>query len=158
MDIYLTKKSHDSLVFRVNTNNFKHPKSKKMCARFVFTEQTSMLAEAHKQRPTNTHCTYAHTQTKKHSTTLPASFFTPVYCQQSDHRAVGCTLLWKSTLLIVIVHICNRKVQTMFHVSLWNAAKVSPEGFFFKRLFLVFVFMYFAALCPQKLELRENKS
>lgn len=122
------KKSHDSLVFRVKTNNLEQQRSKKMCAQIVFTEQTSMFAEAHKQRPTNTHCTYL--QTNKHSATLPASFLHLFIANRviTGQYVVSCC--GKSTLLIVIVHICQRKVQTMFLCFYWNAAKVPPEGFF----------------------------
>lgn len=76
--VYLAKKYHLRAFFFLN-NNLKHQNSYNICTQTAFvvahTEHTLPLAKAHRQRPTNTYCTFSHIQTETHSDRLPAPFF-----------------------------------------------------------------------------------
>lgn len=123
MDIYLAKKmSLVSFSFKVNNDNIRHQRSQNICARAVFsvahTEHTLPLAKAHRQRPTNTHCTFSHIQTKntqKHTHSARRSallFYSQFYANGvmlEDHRqsVIHCCGWLNPLHSSVIVHTCN---------------------------------------------------
>lgn len=77
------KMSLESPFFRVNANNLKQQTNLNICAQTVFsvahTEHTLPLAKAHRQRPTNTFCTFSHIQTKTHKTQTQRPAFCSIF-------------------------------------------------------------------------------
>lgn len=84
-------------------------KTETICVRTLFsvahTEHASPQAKAHKQRPKNTHCTFSHIQTEKHTTRHSPFFFTASFHQACDSQRsqdnIGTFLLIAEPLVIV---------------------------------------------------------